>query len=112
MTPQPYISIANLKKFSKLVKTRFAIKLSLAQESLCRASGYRSLNDLYRNLDRQQLLPRAVTDDYETWRRRLGFELGSDRDALLSEDEQETWFRQIHGIPVARELADQDTQWD
>lgn len=88
-----------LKRCSKLLSKRFAIRLTLAQSILCKASGFRDIGDIS--------VSRAVPGDdcvgatggvqQEVWAQRLRGELGADFDELFPFGDQDLWWRRIHG---------------
>ena len=108
MPPEPYIDAKQLKSFVKLVKRRFALPHSMTLLSVCRASGYRDLGELYDSFDSGAVLDTVQMSDHAAWLRRLGFELGSDLEELLKEEELYMWFRRIHGIRGPEGMDDSD----
>jgi aryl carrier-like protein len=106
MPPEPYIDVKRLKSFAKLVKQRFALSHSMALLSVCRASGYRDLGELYDLFDSGSVLDSVQMSDYAAWLRRLGSELGSDLQALMKREELYMWFRRIHAIRIPEGMDD------
>ncbi len=93
-----YVNVNCIKSFSKLVSKRFALKLSVAQQVVCQASGYSGFNEVYARYDADEELERLTPTDQAAWQRRLGFALGSDLEQLFNPDELGAWFRRVHGI--------------
>lgn len=88
-----------LKQFAKVLSKRFAIRLSSAQEMLCRASGFDGMNHLHQ-------LPRTGDGNgsdpheevsFQVWSSRLRSELGADFEELLAAEKQLTWWKRLHG---------------
>lgn len=91
--------LKQLKSCSKLLSKRFAIRLTLAQSILCKASGFRDIGDI-------NVLRAAAGDDridttggvqQEVWAQRLRNQLGADFDELFPFGDQDLWWRRIHG---------------
>lgn len=100
MKAAPHVNVSYLKDFTKVVKKRFALNLSMAQHAVCRASGYSGFSEIYCFIEEGRVLDRVGPSDRAAWQRRLGFELGSDLEVLMKDAELEMWFRRIHGIRV------------
>lgn len=88
-----------LKRFAKVLSKRFAIRLSSAQEMLCRASGFDGMNHLHqlRHADNGTGSQSDEGVSFQVWSRRLRSELGTDFDELLAVEEQLTWWKRLHG---------------
>lgn len=98
-----------LKRFAKVLSKRFAIRLSNAQEILCRASGFDGMNHLH-HLQHAEVGAGCQPEEgvsFQVWVRRLRSELGADFDELLAAEEQLTWWRRLHG----RREAVVEPQW-
>ena len=90
---------APLKRFAKVLSKRFAIRLSNAQEILCRASGFDGMYHLnqLRHPDVGAGCQPGEGVSFHVWVRRLRSELGADFDELMAVEEQLTWWRRLHG---------------
>lgn len=88
-----------LKRFAKVLSKRFAIRLSNAQEILCRASGFDGMKHLQqlRHADVGAGRQPGAGVSFHVWARRLRSELGADFDELMAAEEQFTWWRRLHG---------------
>lgn len=94
-----HIRYATTKSFGKLIGKRFALRHASALETVARASGYRNWNELSGEAQSESAR-REV--DFGTWIRRLGAELGSDLEVLMTSDELTTWHRRLHGVSSAQ----------
>lgn len=88
-----------LKRFAKALSKRFAIRLSAAQEMLCRASGFDGMNHLHQLRHRDDGASRQSGGgvSFKVWRFRLRSELGADFDELMTMEEQLIWWTRLHG---------------
>ncbi len=94
-----YPRYKQLKRCAKSFSKRFAIRLSRAQEMLCRASGFKSMSLLSQQSSGDDAVCEHSGDgvSFQIWVNRLRSEIGADFDELLAADEQLTWWRRLHG---------------
>jgi len=106
-----YFRVQPAKSFSKVLCKRLAVKLMPTQNALCHASGMADLSEVYALQAQGVIDERVELLDYETWLLRLGFEFGSDLEALFKPTELQKWFDLIHGTAVGTadyELSEPD----
>lgn len=108
MLSERYPRYSQLKRCAKFLAKRYAIRLTLAQEALCRASGFRNLNQLSPLCDSREMIgDRLGGPSQEEWSRRLRGELGADYDELFPKEDQTVWWRRIHGRHESDNAADE-----